>query len=60
VPFDPVLRLALIRKGVITPDDLKDAEHEISVTTMNFMTETWREMQRGENNDVPGRSTFGR
>lgn len=33
-PFDPVLRQALIDKGVLTPDDLRDAErkiHEMSV-----------------------------
>lgn len=36
VPFDPVLRLALIRKGVITPDDLADAEAEMRVTTAVF------------------------
>lgn len=30
--FDPVLRLALIRKGVITPDDLVQAEAEMKAT----------------------------
>jgi hypothetical protein len=28
-PFDPVLRLALINKGVLTPDDLTQAEQQI-------------------------------
>lgn len=40
VPFDPVLRLALIRKGVITPDDLKAAEEEIKVTSQLFESMT--------------------
>jgi hypothetical protein len=26
MPFDPVLRMALINKGVLTPDDLTEAE----------------------------------
>lgn len=29
LPFDPVLRLALIDKGVITPEDLTTAEKKI-------------------------------
>lgn len=28
-PFDPVLRTALINKGIITPDDLSAAERQI-------------------------------
>lgn len=32
-PFDPVLRQALIDKGVLTPDDLRDAEAKINVVT---------------------------
>jgi hypothetical protein len=33
VPFDPVLRQALINKGIITPDDLMEAERMIAVLT---------------------------
>lgn len=32
-PFDPVLRQALVDKGVITPDDLANAEHKIRAIT---------------------------
>lgn len=32
-PFDPVLRQALVNKGVITPDDLANAEHQIRAVT---------------------------
>jgi hypothetical protein len=55
VPFDPVLRLALIRKGVITPEDLKAAEAEIAVTSDAFNS-TIRD--GGEPNDVSGRTPF--
>lgn len=30
-PFDPVLRLALIEKGIVSPDDLKKAEEKLGV-----------------------------
>jgi hypothetical protein len=33
MPFDPVLRQALINKGVLTPQDLRDAEATIAVVT---------------------------
>lgn len=36
-PFDPVLRQALVNKGVITPQDLKDAEDQIRAVTNTFM-----------------------
>ena len=36
LPFDPVVRMALIRKGILTPQDLKDAEDEIKVTSTQF------------------------
>lgn len=36
-PMDPVLRQALIDKGVLTPQDLRDAEEKIQVTTAQFM-----------------------
>ena len=32
-PFDPVLRTALINKGIITPDDLSAAERHIRVVS---------------------------
>ena len=35
-PFDPVLRQALIDKGVITPEDLTRAENTIRAVTDNF------------------------
>ena len=35
-PFDPVLRQALIDKGVLTPQDLKDAEEKILFVTGQF------------------------
>lgn len=35
-PFDPVLRQALIDKGVITADELRDAESKIRVVTGMF------------------------
>lgn len=35
-PFDPVLRQALIDKGVITPEDLKSAEEKIRAVTAQF------------------------
>lgn len=36
-PFDPVLRQALIDKGVITPDDLIEAEKKIRAVTSAVM-----------------------
>lgn len=33
MPFDPVLRQALIAKGVLTPDDLREAEKAIFAIT---------------------------
>lgn len=35
-PFDPVLRQALIDKGVLTPQDLRDAEEKIRTVTSQF------------------------
>lgn len=35
-PFDPVLRQALIDKGVLTPDDLIDAEKKIRAVTAQW------------------------
>jgi hypothetical protein len=32
-PFDPVLRQALIDKGVLTPDDLRSAQDKIDAVT---------------------------
>lgn len=39
-PLDPVLRTALINKGVITPQDLRDAEEVIRATTQQFQDVT--------------------
>jgi hypothetical protein len=36
-PHDPVLRQALIDRGVITPDDLRDAEAKIRAVTAEFL-----------------------
>lgn len=35
-PFDPVLRQALIDKGVLTIDDIRDAEAKILMVTGEF------------------------
>ena len=35
-PFDPVLRQALIDKGVLTPDDLRNAENKIHQMSVVF------------------------
>jgi hypothetical protein len=35
-PWDPVLRQALINKGVLTPDDLQKAEAQIRAVTNQF------------------------
>lgn len=35
-PIDPVLRVALINKGILTPDDLRQAEETIRLTTTAF------------------------
>jgi hypothetical protein len=37
-PFDPVLRQALIDKGVLTPDDLANAKAKIEAVTAQMMT----------------------
>lgn len=36
-PFDPVLRQALIDKGVLTPEDLTEAERKIRLVTGQAM-----------------------
>lgn len=38
-PFDPVLRQALMDKGVLTPDDLRNAEAKIRMVTNQFQKE---------------------
>lgn len=35
-PFDPVLRQALIDKGILTPQDLHDAEEKIKAVTAQW------------------------
>jgi hypothetical protein len=46
-PIDPVLRVALINKGVITPEDLRNAEEVIRATTAQFEA-TVKESRRGQ------------
>ena len=36
-PFDPVLRQALMDKGVLVPQDLRDAEEKIRATTASLL-----------------------
>jgi len=36
MPFDPVLRQALIDKGILTPEDLREAENKIRAVTAAF------------------------
>lgn len=38
-PFDPVLRQAIIDKGLLTPDDLRAAEAKIRAVTATFEQE---------------------
>lgn len=45
-PFDPVLRQALINLGVITPEDLNQAESQIRAVTAQF--------ERVTSNDASG------
>lgn len=46
-PFDPVLRQALIDKGVLTVDDLRDAEAKIVAVTGQFMDAMKKEVNDG-------------
>lgn len=52
-PFDPVLRQALIDKGVLTVDDLRDAEAKILVTTGQFQDAVRDAMQEEVTDDNP-------
>lgn len=47
MPFDPVLRLALIKKGLITPEDLMTAQKEIKVVSSAFIAELSEEVKNG-------------
>lgn len=49
-PLDPVLRVALINKGVITPQDLRDAEEVIRATTAQF-EQTVKESRDGQSTE---------
>ena len=49
-PHDPVLRQALIDKGVLTPDDLRNAEAKIMVVSGQFH-DAVREAMREESTD---------
>lgn len=46
-PFDPVLRQALINKGVLTSEDLRNAEEQIRAVTAQFEA-TVRESRGGQ------------
>lgn len=35
-PFDPVVRQALVDKGILTPEDLREAERKIQLVTSIF------------------------
>lgn len=39
-PFDPVLRQALVDKGIVTPQDLIDAENKIRAVTSTYVRGT--------------------
>jgi hypothetical protein len=58
-PFDPVLRQALIDKGVLTVDDLRDAEAKIMVTTGQFQQAVRSAMMEGDNGDDGTASPIG-
>lgn len=45
MPFDPVLRQALIDRGILTPEDLQEAEAKIRAVTATF------HQQQEESND---------
>lgn len=51
MPFDPVLRQALIDKGVLTPEDLRNAEATIRAVTAQFH----QQMGSGSNGELTGR-----
>lgn len=51
-PFDPILRQALIDKGVLTIDDLRNAEAKILITTGQFH-ESVREAMRDGGTTAP-------
>lgn len=52
MPFDPVLRQALIDKGVLTPDDLRDAEAKIMVITGQFQDSVRKVMKEDGEGEV--------
>lgn len=53
-PFDPVLRQALIDKGVLTPDDLRNAEAKILVVSGQFQ-DAVREAMNDDGATTPAR-----
>jgi hypothetical protein len=52
MPFDPVLRQALIDKGLLTVDDLRDAETKVLMVSGQFH----QAMKEAMADDVPGRT----
>lgn len=53
--FDAVLRLALVNKGLITVQDLQDAQAEMYAITGNIPVAIG-DLGGGDSDDVPGRS----
>lgn len=53
--FDPVLRLALVNKGLITVEDLQQAQAQMLIITGNIP----QAIREAVGDDVPGRSTVG-
>lgn len=51
-PFDPVLRQALVNKGILTPQDLRDAEEMIRITTGEVLSGQQRGRQEGLRGEV--------
>lgn len=58
MPFDPVLRMALIQKGVITLDDIHAAERLINVLS-DQVNETIGEQGAGEHASVDADARSG-
>jgi hypothetical protein len=56
MPFDAVLRLALINAGVITIEDLQQAQAQMFAITGNIPMSI-NDLLGGGTDDVPGRST---
>lgn len=51
-PFDPILRQALIDKGILTPEDLRAAEEKIRAVTSSFEATTQGSRHHDPQEDV--------